>query len=109
MPTGIGRRCRVGVFVHQFAARHGGWAGTPIVQNFNRTFLPAEERKLRSADDMKIARCTILDRKQLNFKASMRITRIFVHRVDLPLKAVSYKWFGGKSVTVFDRTLVDIS
>lgn len=38
----------------------------------------------------------------------MRITRIFAHRVELPLREGSYKWSGGKSVTVFDSTIVGI-
>jgi L-alanine-DL-glutamate epimerase-like enolase superfamily enzyme len=38
----------------------------------------------------------------------MKITRIFAHRVELPLVEGSYKWSGGKSVTVFDSTIVGI-
>ncbi len=38
----------------------------------------------------------------------MKIRRIFAHRVDLPLKEGSYKWSGGKSVTVFDSTVVGV-
>ncbi len=38
----------------------------------------------------------------------MKITRIFAHRVELPLREGSYKWSGGKSVTVFDSTLVGV-
>ncbi len=38
----------------------------------------------------------------------MRITRIFAHRVELPLHEGSYKWSGGKSVTVFDSTIVAV-
>lgn len=38
----------------------------------------------------------------------MRITRITVYQVDLPLHEGSYKWSGGKSVTVFDSTVVRI-
>jgi L-alanine-DL-glutamate epimerase-like enolase superfamily enzyme len=38
----------------------------------------------------------------------MRIQRISVYQVDLPLKEGSYKWSGGKSVTVFDSTVVQI-
>jgi L-alanine-DL-glutamate epimerase-like enolase superfamily enzyme len=38
----------------------------------------------------------------------MKITRIFVHRVELPLHEVSYKWSGGKSVSVFDSTIVGV-
>jgi L-alanine-DL-glutamate epimerase-like enolase superfamily enzyme len=38
----------------------------------------------------------------------MKITRIFAHRVELPLREGSYKWSGGKSVTVFDSTIVGV-
>ena len=38
----------------------------------------------------------------------MKITRIFAHRVDLPLHEGSYKWSGGKSVSVFDSTIVGV-
>lgn len=38
----------------------------------------------------------------------MRIVRIFAHRVELPLIEGSYKWSGGKSVSVFDSTLVGV-
>src|SRR5262245_8197245 len=40
--------------------------------------------------------------------ARMKITRIFAHRVDLPLHEGSYKWSGGKSVSVFDSTIVGV-
>ena len=36
----------------------------------------------------------------------MKIKRIEAYRVDLPLHEGSYKWSGGKSVTVFDSTVV---
>ena len=36
----------------------------------------------------------------------MKITRIKVFQVDLPLHEGSYKWSGGKSVSVFDSTVV---
>jgi hypothetical protein len=36
----------------------------------------------------------------------MRIVRIFAHRVELPLQEGSYKWSGGKSVTIFDSTII---
>ena len=36
----------------------------------------------------------------------MRITRISAYRVLLPLHEGSYKWSGGKSVDVFDSTIV---
>ncbi|MDX1968605.1 MAG: cis-3-hydroxy-L-proline dehydratase [Planctomycetaceae bacterium] len=38
----------------------------------------------------------------------MKITRIFAHRVELPLVEGTYKWSGGKSVTVFDSTIVGV-
>jgi len=38
----------------------------------------------------------------------MRIVRVFAHRVELPLREGSYKWSGGKSVTVFDSTIVGV-
>ena len=38
----------------------------------------------------------------------MKITRIKVYQVDLPLHEGSYKWSGGKSVEVFDSTVVAI-
>jgi len=38
----------------------------------------------------------------------MKITRIFAHRVELPLHEGIYKWSGGKSVTVFDSTIVGV-
>jgi cis-L-3-hydroxyproline dehydratase len=42
------------------------------------------------------------------FGVSMRITRIAAWQVDLPLHEGSYKWSGGKSVTVFDSTVVAV-
>ena len=38
----------------------------------------------------------------------MKITRIRAYRVELPLHEGSYKWSGGKSVTVFDSTVVAV-
>jgi L-alanine-DL-glutamate epimerase-like enolase superfamily enzyme len=38
----------------------------------------------------------------------MKITRIFAHRVELPLHETAYKWSGGKSVAVFDSTIVGV-
>ena len=38
----------------------------------------------------------------------MRITRISAWQVDLPLHEGSYKWSGGKSVAVFDSTVVAV-
>ncbi len=38
----------------------------------------------------------------------MKISRIFAHQVDLPLHETTYQWSGGKSVTVFDSTVVGV-
>ncbi|MDA0838735.1 MAG: mandelate racemase/muconate lactonizing enzyme family protein [Planctomycetota bacterium] len=38
----------------------------------------------------------------------MKITSISAYQVDLPLHEGSYKWSGGKSVTVFDSTIVKV-
>lgn len=38
----------------------------------------------------------------------MKITRVIVYRVELPLCEGSYRWSGGKSVSVFDSTVVAI-
>jgi L-alanine-DL-glutamate epimerase-like enolase superfamily enzyme len=38
----------------------------------------------------------------------MNITRILAYRVELPLHEGSYKWSGGKSVSVFDSTVVAV-
>jgi len=38
----------------------------------------------------------------------MRITGINVYRVELPLREGSYKWSGGRSVEVFDSTVVEL-
>ena len=38
----------------------------------------------------------------------MRIQRISAYRVELPLDEGSYKWSGGKAVTVFDSTVVRV-
>jgi cis-L-3-hydroxyproline dehydratase len=38
----------------------------------------------------------------------MQITRILAYRVDLPLHETTYKWSGGKSVSVFDSTIVRV-
>lgn len=38
----------------------------------------------------------------------MKIARILAYRVELPLREVTYKWSGGKSVTVFDSTIVRV-
>jgi len=39
----------------------------------------------------------------------MKITRIQAYQIDLPLHEGSYKWSGGKSVDVFDSTVVKIT
>lgn len=38
----------------------------------------------------------------------MKIKRISAYQIDLPLREGSYKWSGGKSITVFDSTVVRI-
>src|SRR5579875_1237407 len=38
----------------------------------------------------------------------MKITRILAYQVDLPLHEGSYNWSGGKSVSVFDSTVVRV-
>lgn len=38
----------------------------------------------------------------------MKIKSIIVYRVELPLHEVTYKWSGGKSVTIFDSTIVQV-
>ncbi|MFN9719266.1 MAG: cis-3-hydroxy-L-proline dehydratase [Planctomycetota bacterium] len=38
----------------------------------------------------------------------MKIRRIFAHQVDLPLHEGTYKWSGGKSVSIFDSTVVGV-
>jgi L-alanine-DL-glutamate epimerase-like enolase superfamily enzyme len=38
----------------------------------------------------------------------MKISRIIAHRVELPLRETTYRWSGGKSVTVFDSTIVGV-
>ena len=38
----------------------------------------------------------------------MKITRIAAYHVDLPLHEGIYNWSGGKSVTVFDSTVVRV-
>ena len=39
----------------------------------------------------------------------MKIQRIDVYQVDLPLKEGRYSWSGGKSVDVFDSTVVSVT
>ncbi len=38
----------------------------------------------------------------------MKIARILAYRVELPLVETTYKWSGGKSITVFDSTIVRV-
>src|SRR5579863_5148555 len=38
----------------------------------------------------------------------MKISRIIAYRVELPLHEGSYRWSGGKSVSVFDSTIVAV-
>ena len=38
----------------------------------------------------------------------MKITKVLAYRVELPLQETNYKWSGGKSVTVFDSTVVRV-
>src|SRR6266852_5215363 len=38
----------------------------------------------------------------------MKIARILAYRVELPLHETTYKWSGGKSVAVFDSTVVRV-
>ena len=38
----------------------------------------------------------------------MKIARIVAYRVELPLNEGTYKWSGGKSVSVFDSTIVQV-
>lgn len=38
----------------------------------------------------------------------MKITSVRAYQIDLPLREGSYKWSGGKSVDVFDSTVVEI-
>lgn len=38
----------------------------------------------------------------------MKITRILAYRVELPLHETTYKWSGGKSVTIFDSAIVRV-
>lgn len=38
----------------------------------------------------------------------MKIKRILAYKVDLPLHETTYKWSGGKSVTVFDSTIIRV-
>jgi L-alanine-DL-glutamate epimerase-like enolase superfamily enzyme len=44
----------------------------------------------------------------MNRGLPLKITRIRAYRVALPLHEGSYKWSGGKSVTVFDSTVLEV-
>ena len=44
----------------------------------------------------------------VRWKQAMQIKRIQAYRVDLPLVEGDYKWSGGKSVSVFDSTVVQV-
>ncbi len=51
----------------------------------------------------------IVPRNSLGGKSTnVKITRIFAHRVELPFVGGEYKWSGGKSVGVFDSTIVGV-
>jgi L-alanine-DL-glutamate epimerase-like enolase superfamily enzyme len=64
--------------------------------------------EFRVKTDEVVAR-RVEDKLQLSYKsASMKISRIFAHRVELPLHETTYKWSGGKSVTVVDSTIVGV-
>lgn len=43
-----------------------------------------------------------------SFKQNLKITRVTVYQVDLPLHEGVYRWSGGKSVDVFDATVVRV-
>src|SRR5712692_5422375 len=43
-----------------------------------------------------------------NPRIPMKITRIRAFQVDLPLHEGAYNWSGGKSVSVFDSTVVEV-
>src|SRR5262249_3249524 len=45
---------------------------------------------------------------QITSESSMQISAINVYQVDLPLHEGSYKWSGGRSVDVFDSTVVEL-
>jgi L-alanine-DL-glutamate epimerase-like enolase superfamily enzyme len=53
--------------------------------------------------------CIVFSHEDQEFQESgMKITKIRVYQVDLPLHEGSYNWSGGKSVEVFDSTVVAI-
>jgi L-alanine-DL-glutamate epimerase-like enolase superfamily enzyme len=49
-----------------------------------------------------------LRRTGADSRCAMKITRILAYRVELPLHETTYRWSGGKSVTVFDSTIVRV-
>src|SRR3954468_15471136 len=51
------------------------------------------------ADERDASECTVF---------RVKITRILAYRIELPLHETTYKWSGGKSVTVFDSTIVRV-
>ncbi len=51
---------------------------------------------------------TPIDRPRRTQKSPMKITKINVYQVDLPLYEGSYSWSEGKRVDVFDSTVVEI-
>lgn len=55
-----------------------------------------------------ISRQAVLSPDPSPTETPMKIARIFAHRVELPLVEGSYKWSGGKSVSVFDSTIVGV-
>lgn len=44
----------------------------------------------------------------LAYNSPVKISRVFAHRVELPLVEGKYNWSGGKSVSVFDSTIVGV-
>ena len=50
----------------------------------------------------------ILSLHRCNGNHAVKIKRIACYQVDLPLHEGSYKWSGGKSVSVFDSTIVQV-
>src|SRR5712672_4429081 len=49
-----------------------------------------------------------LPRRPRSSRDRMKIKRIRAYRVELPLCEGSYKWSGGKAVSVFDSTVVEV-
>ena len=52
--------------------------------------------------------CYISDNRTTARNGHMKITRIDVYQVDLPLKEKDYRWSEGKSVATFDSTVVGV-